>query len=734
MSDLIKRKDGSYSRRGLWDNIRANKGSGKKPTKEMLAQERKIKNMQDGGKLSYEEWKKKYNLKETDDYKLKRAWELGYVPDAKGHLPTIDNQTLDFLKSGSHPTIKKELEWYNSPEGAEFKKKYQIDSTKQFWKYRPIVNNMESGGSIPERYRNMGFSRVGQKKESTNEGKKWMVLAKKGDQYKVVHGGYKGMQDFKQHGSEQRKKNFWNRMGGRDSSKANDPFSPLYWHKRLGTWEKGGKLSNDKQMVDGIADILQRVKDRNNRKAIADKMISDFKKEKVNYNRKDFLAKSNLPQYQLGGWLKDFVEKVNPFNWFSEDEKEPSKPVVKEKSVDSNKVPSRILEAQGYKESTYNPNAFNKGSKAAGWAQIKDIARRDYNQRYGTNYTQKDLFNPEIAIKMQTNIMNSLYNRPWVNVPGQPEDVRVAKALIGYNQGATATLRKLNDLKEKGIDIYKNTDWVKYFKTEPRQYVEKILLRKDPKFNREYDSASQVNPYVKYYRKEEGGVITDPRGQWAYPGEITRIPGNSITMEGVEGPILGVADTGEQKLMLPGKNYKFEENVKYVTEYPIEYKNGGIMNKLGDVSENRRNLLKQGIDATLYPFPFAKGGKMYKQGGIFIKPENRGKFTAWAKSKGMGVQEAASKVMANKEDYSPTIVKRANFAKNAAGWSKGMGGTFANRLMGDMTDASGPKSFAAGGGIDNPGFKALPDFVQAKIKANMELGGSMKPRFKTKFY
>jgi hypothetical protein len=40
---LIKRADGSYSRRGLWDNIRANKGSGKKPTKEMLEQEAKIK-------------------------------------------------------------------------------------------------------------------------------------------------------------------------------------------------------------------------------------------------------------------------------------------------------------------------------------------------------------------------------------------------------------------------------------------------------------------------------------------------------------------------------------------------------------------------------------------------------------------------------------------------------------------------------------------------------------------
>ena len=40
---MIKRADGSYSQRGLWDNIRANKGSGKKPTPEMLKQEKKIK-------------------------------------------------------------------------------------------------------------------------------------------------------------------------------------------------------------------------------------------------------------------------------------------------------------------------------------------------------------------------------------------------------------------------------------------------------------------------------------------------------------------------------------------------------------------------------------------------------------------------------------------------------------------------------------------------------------------
>jgi hypothetical protein len=43
LKPMIKRADGSYSERGLWDNVRANIGSGKAPTKEMLKQEKKIK-------------------------------------------------------------------------------------------------------------------------------------------------------------------------------------------------------------------------------------------------------------------------------------------------------------------------------------------------------------------------------------------------------------------------------------------------------------------------------------------------------------------------------------------------------------------------------------------------------------------------------------------------------------------------------------------------------------------
>ena len=64
----------------------------------------------------------------------------------------------------------------------------------------------------------------------------------------------------------------------------------------------------------------------------------------------------------------------------------------------------------------------------------------------------------------------------------------------------------------------------------------------------------------------------------------------------------------------------------------------------------------------------------YKTGGIYIKPSKRGTFTAAAKKRGMDVQEFASKVLANKEDYSSVMVKKANFARNASRWKKEYGG------------------------------------------------------------
>lgn len=64
-----------------------------------------------------------------------------------------------------------------------------------------------------------------------------------------------------------------------------------------------------------------------------------------------------------------------------------------------------------------------------------------------------------------------------------------------------------------------------------------------------------------------------------------------------------------------------------------------------------------------------KPPKLRAGGSIHIAPSKRGTFTAAATKHGMGVQEFAARVLRNKENYSPSLIKKANFARNASKWN-----------------------------------------------------------------
>lgn len=117
----------------------------------------------------------------------------------------------------------------------------------------------------------------------------------------------------------------------------------------------------------------------------------------------------------------------------------------------------------------------------------------------------------------------------------------------------------------------------------------------------------------------------------------------------------------------------------------------GIANAVENVTENTLNRLEQGFFAYGGPFnmnytglmsPF---GNQFKDGGIYIKPSKRGTFTAAAKKRGIGVQEFASKVLTNKDNYSSAMIKKANFAKNASKWKHADGGVLFNDFTNGIT-------------------------------------------------
>ena len=70
-----------------------------------------------------------------------------------------------------------------------------------------------------------------------------------------------------------------------------------------------------------------------------------------------------------------------------------------------------------------------------------------------------------------------------------------------------------------------------------------------------------------------------------------------------------------------------------------------------------------------------------QSGGIHIKESHKGLFTAKASKHGMGVQEFASHVLANKDSYSPSTVKQANFARNAKSFKHETGGVSSGLIM-----------------------------------------------------
>lgn len=138
------------------------------------------------------------------------------------------------------------------------------------------------------------------------------------------------------------------------------------------------------------------------------------------------------------------------------------------------------------------------------------------------------------------------------------------------------------------------------------------------------------------------------------------------------------------KLMLPTlamKKEKLNELQKYVianNEERKALKNGIIPSKDNEMSEpqgmseqaeGEMVMARYGAQMPIYDEEAVE----YSKGGIHIKPENRGKFTASAKAAGHSVQEHARAVLAN-PNATPLQKKRANFARNAAKWKHEMGG------------------------------------------------------------
>jgi hypothetical protein len=84
---------------------------------------------------------------DTSSYNLRRAYELApkedlekFATDPNAHLQTFyfnSSGVGEFMKSPSHPTVNKELDFYYSPKGKEFRNNYDLVQDRSGYKYIP---------------------------------------------------------------------------------------------------------------------------------------------------------------------------------------------------------------------------------------------------------------------------------------------------------------------------------------------------------------------------------------------------------------------------------------------------------------------------------------------------------------------------------------------------------------------------------------------------------------------
>ena len=91
-----------------------------------------------------------------------------------------------------------------------------------------------------------------------------------------------------------------------------------------------------------------------------------------------------------------------------------------------------------------------------------------------------------------------------------------------------------------------------------------------------HDNTPKLQDILKSIPNQE--IIESEDGQWEYPGRITRIPSNRITMQPnpltkkpIQHILLIIGDqSGENQIGIPGGPDMFFPNDKSVTEYPIK--------------------------------------------------------------------------------------------------------------------------------------------------------------------
>ena len=257
-------------------------------------------------------------------------------------------------------------------------------------------------------------------------------------------------------------------------------------------------------------------------------------------------------------------------------------------------------------------------------------------------------------------------------------------------QGSKKTYADLSKAIEKAFKGMESDRYGNEAKNKKlKDLAEQQEADKSRQFLRKVKKLQQTDPDKFAQLVQSGGL------QQAQPTEFEEPEQNDLTESGS-----GFADQSES-------------HSQRLNTTPIRYELGGLLNQFNEEDL----LLADGL--------YRKGGKIY------ISPSKRGTFTAAAKKRGKGVQEFARQVLANKEQYSASMVKKAAFAKGIGGAAKKheFGGLLSNesqshvepyQVGNDLFRCGGSTKYALGGYMEGDPTKPKKKLTKTQYNAELE--------------
>jgi hypothetical protein len=195
-----------------------------------------------------------------------------------------------------------------------------------------------------------------------------------------------------------------------------------------------------------------------------------------------------------------------------------------------------MFNRQLFAESSFNPSA----ESPAGALGLSQITEPTFNDMIGWGWVPEgkefsDLkTDTDLAVNLQERYMNDLMTREWNQ---GSEDVVKAKALAAYNMGPTGLVKKLNKLKADGVDIYNNLDWINQLNSETKNYVNKIMLGGNEKFEQDYTKSWKAGG--KEY--DQGGITN----------AVAEFTGNELIINNQSAVEAGIKENNPSKAAAP---------------------------------------------------------------------------------------------------------------------------------------------------------------------------------------